>query len=152
MLLELAIGDAYGAGFEYADPSFVREHSAKMVYIQNPVYDALRPGRYTDDTQMSIAIAELLIERKEWTPINIANKFVEVFKRDERKGYGRLFQEFLEEIRDGNEFLERIKPESDKSGSAMRASPMGYLPTIKEVIEYATIQAKITHDTESGIN
>lgn len=151
MILELAIGDAYGAGFEYVDETVVRNFNNLSEYRKHQKYN-IGNGRYTDDTQMSLAIAELLVEGAEWTTLNIANKFVEVFKRDPREGYAGRFYQFLQEVKTGEEFLQRIHPESDKSGAAMRATPIGFLPDIEQVINYATIQAKLTHDTPLGIN
>lgn len=147
MLLELAIGDAYGAGFEYA----AIEHNDLTGYVQHPKHD-IKPGCYTDDTQMSLAIAEIIVEEIEWTPLNLANRFVEVFKRDPREGYAARFYEFLRHVKDGQQFLDEIIPTSDKSGAAMRAAPIGIYPTIEEVKEKATLQAKITHDTPDGIH
>jgi len=149
MLLELAIGDAYGAGFEYADEIKVSRENDLSHYTKHQKWN-IGNGRYTDDTQMSLANAEMLADGTKWTPLNIANKFVEVFKRDKRPGYAGRFYEFLQEIKDGREFLEKINPASDKSGAAMRASPIGFLPEIRDVIDYATIQAKLTHDTPIG--
>lgn len=151
MLLELAVGDAYGAGFEYADESVVKRFNDLSGYRKHQKYN-IGNGRYTDDTQMSLAIAELIAEGVEWTPLNIANKFVDVFKRDAREGYAGRFYQFLQEVNSGKEFLERIHPESDKSGAAMRAGPIGFLPDLRKVIECATVQAKLTHDTPLGIN
>lgn len=59
MLVELAIGDAYGAGFEYA-PAAILKHNDLSRYIQHPKHN-IRPGQYTDDTQMSLAIAEAIV-------------------------------------------------------------------------------------------
>ena len=150
MLLYHAIGDAYGAGFEYADKML--PFNTLKGYVRNTTHPALLPGRYTDDTQMAIAIAELMISGDVWTPLNIANKFVEVFKRDEREGYARRFQQFLEEIQSGEEFLRRIKNDSDKSGGAMRATPIGLYKDIEVVKERSAIQAAVTHNTLDGID
>lgn len=149
MLLELAIGDAYGAGFEYA--SEMDQFNDLSRYIQHPRHKTVYPGQYTDDTQMSIAIAELIVSGDEWTPLNIADRFVDCFKRDWRDGYARGFQKFLESIHTGQEFLDKIKPHSDKSGAAMRACPIGVYKDVHEVLEKAEIQAKLTHDTPDGI-
>lgn len=148
MLVELAIGDAYGAGFEYAKE--MNQFNDLSRYIQHPRHKVY-PGQYTDDAQMSIAIAELIVSGDEWTPLNIANRFVDCFKRDCRDGYARGFQKFLESINNGQEFLDKIKPHSDKSGAAMRACPIGVYKDIHEVLEKAEIQAKLTHDTPDGI-
>lgn len=151
MLLELAIGDAYGAGFEYASRDFVEKENHLEKYVKHPRHQIV-PGCYTDDTQMALAIVELLVEETPWTRENIANKFVEVFKRDPREGYAMGFYHFLQNVNTGKEFLEKILPQSDKSGAAMRASAIGILPSTTAVIEKTTIQAKITHDTPDGIH
>jgi hypothetical protein len=43
MLLELAIGDAYGAGFEFAADRIVREQNDLSCYVQHPRYGR-KPG------------------------------------------------------------------------------------------------------------
>jgi ADP-ribosyl-[dinitrogen reductase] hydrolase len=149
MLLELAIGDAYGAGFEYATDNITLYNDLSR-YVKHPTH-AIRPGCYTDDTQMSIAIAEVIISGVEWTPLNLANQFVAAFKRDPREGYAGAFYDFLQQVKDGAEFLAKIKPHSDKSGAAMRAIPIGIFPSIEEVIEKCSLQAAITHNTPDGI-
>lgn len=149
MLLQLAIGDAYGAGFEYAADRIVRERNSGKAYIRHPRH-AIEPGRYTDDTQMSLAIAEALVEGDPWTRESLAARYVAVFKRDPRAGYASRFYDFLQDVSDGAEFLERIRPDSAKSGAAMRAAPIGVLAATGEVIRRAELQARITHDTPGG--
>ncbi len=150
MLLELAIGDAYGAGFEYADSAMIRQQNNLSRYVKHPRHH-IQPGCYTDDTQMSLAIAEAIVSGEPWKPVELADKFVEVFQRDPRKGYATGFYHFLEHVRDGEQFLRDINPSSEKSGAAMRAAPIGIYPTIPLVIERCTIQATLTHNTPKGI-
>lgn len=166
MLLETAIGDAYGAGFEYADISHIRSRN-NLQYTTHPNVksinvdlfrmgeEVIHPrqvhGRYTDDTQMSIAVAEVILSGNEWTKEALADSFVNCFKRDQRTGYAGGFYRFLCEIKDGQEFLARIRPHSDKSGAAMRAAPVGIYPTVDQVIKKCTLQASLTHDTPDGI-
>lgn len=151
MLLELAIGDAYGAGFEYVDIELVRQHNNLSGYMKHPRHH-IRRGAYTDDTQMSLAIAEAIVSGQPWEPAMLAGKFVEVFQRDPREGYASGFYHFLNHVRDGEQFLREIKPTSEKSGAAMRAAPLGIYPTIPQVIERCTVQAALTHNTSNGIN
>mgnify|MGYP001382835073 CR=1 FL=1 len=151
MLLELAIGDAYGAGFEYADIELIQQQNDLSHYVKHPRHN-IRRGAYTDDTQMSLAIAEAMISGEPWQPVMLAQKFVEVFQRDPREGYASGFYHFLRHVRDGEQFLREIKPTSEKSGAAMRAAPLGIYPTILQVIERCTIQAALTHNTSTGIN
>lgn len=151
MLLELAIGDAYGAGFEYVSTQLINASNDLSGYVQHPRHK-IKPGCYTDDTQMSLAIAETIVNQEPWTPEVLAKNFVTAFKRDPREGYASSFYYFLLKIRDGNDFLAKIIPTSDKSGAAMRAAPMGVFSTVEKVIEAARIQAAITHNTPEGIN
>lgn len=151
VLVELAIGDAYGAGFEYADRAFVARHNTLQDYVQHPTHSGILPGAYTDDTQMTLAIAELLISDLGWTPEHLAEGFVQAFHRDPREGYAGRFHQFLQGVHTGQEFLRAIRPDSDKSGAAMRAAPIGLLPTPADVMRLAEVQARVTHDTPDGV-
>lgn len=149
MLVELAIGDAYGAQFEFADPELVEQHNhLKYVAVRD---DAIALGSYTDDTQQTLAIAELLVEGVDWTPENIADKLVDVYHRDPRKGYSRRVKIALNAASNGAQFLKSIDPNSDTSGAAMRACPLGVIHDIPELVERVTIQAKVSHNTPLGI-
>jgi len=151
MLIELAVGDAYGAGFEYVNSQLIRQFNTLAAYRRHPRHGT-RPGEYTDDTQMSLAVAEAIVAGDPWTPEALAERFVNAFKRDPREGYAQGFHTFLTRIRDSRQFLELIRPTSEKSGAAMRAGPIGIFPTIAEVTERATVQARLTHDTPDGIH
>lgn len=149
-MIELAIGDAYGAGFEYVKEDVVRSQNTLERYVQHPRHP-LGPGQYTDDTQMSIALAEALVAGSPWDALSLAQRFVDVFKRDPRNGYAQGFYHFLLDVEDGEDFLRRIRPDSDKSGAAMRAAPLGVLPHVGAVIEASRVQAAVTHNTPDGI-
>ena len=151
VLVELAVGDAYGAGFEYVDPVFVGTYNNLGGYVQHPTHVGVRPGSYTDDTQMTLAIAELLISGDLWTPENLADKFLEVFQRDPREGYSSGFYRLLCKASSGAELRALVRPHSDKSGAAMRASPIGLLSNVDDVLRYAEVQASVTHNTRVGI-
>lgn len=151
MLIELAIGDAYAAAFEYAPDDFVQQHHTLSGYVKHPRH-AIDPGCYTDDTQMSLAIAEALVSAEPWTFEHLARRFVQAFKRDQRQGYAHSFYHFLLNVRDEHDFLSRIRPDSDKSGAAMRAAPLGVLPDHEDVLRRCHIQATLTHNTADGID
>jgi ADP-ribosylglycohydrolase len=149
MLVEIAIGDAYGAGFEYADATRSRPNDLSR-YWQHPRH-GIAPGAYTDDTQMSLAVAEALIEHgAAATPLQFIEKFVLAFQRDPREGYAGAFWEFLKGVQDATDFATRIRAQSEKSGAAMRACPIGVLPDIPSVLAVAERQARTTHDTDGG--
>ena len=150
MLVEIAIGDAYGAGFEYAEPAPDRPNDLSR-YSKHPRHD-IAPGCYTDDTQMSLAVTEALIEHGAGaTALQFAEKFVLAFQRDPREGYAGRFWQFLQSVSDAADFAARIQPDSEKSGAAMRACPIGVLPDIASVLQVAERQARITHNTDGGV-
>jgi ADP-ribosyl-[dinitrogen reductase] hydrolase len=151
MLLEIAVGDAYGAGMEYVDADFTREHNHLRSYVEHPRH-AIAPGAYTDDTQLSLAIAEAIVDDAPWTREELADRFVAVFRRDPRVGYSQRFYDLLVTLRDGADLLARIDPRSDKSGAAMRAVPIGVHGSVDEVVSRASLQAAITHDTPDGVS
>lgn len=151
MLVELSIGDAYGAGFEYADPEFTARENDLAAYRPHP-FHAIAPGAYTDDTQMSLALAEAVDEDGPWTREGLAGRFLDVFRRDPRLGYAKRFHAFLSATPDAQTFLATMNAASDRSGAAMRATPLGWYPDLAEVLDKAAMQAAITHDTPDGIH
>src|SRR5262249_40032951 len=95
---------------------------------------------------------EAIVEDDPWTPETLAQRFVTAFKRDPREGYAGRFYEFLQTVRDGADFVAQIHGDSDNSGAAMRAGPIGVFHPLGEVIRRCTIQAALTHNTPDGIN
>lgn len=154
MLLETAVGDALGAGYEYNNKA-MDEYAGRWLhgYIQHGKHTGIKPGMYTDDTQMSIAIAEAMLSGEKWSPELIVKHFLAAFLRDPRDGYARGFQAFLEtkENQTVDGFLANIRPDSDKSGAAMRAGVIGFEQNMGRVIEMATVQAEVTHRTKGGV-
>lgn len=147
MILHAAIGDAYGAGFEFAPADLIASENLLTTYRPHLIYPEIC-GRYTDDTQMALAICELILSGDEWTPERIADSFVQTFKRDPRRGYSSRLYEILMQVNSGKELVASIRNNSDRNGAAMRAFPIGLYPDVEEVLEKADMQARITHDTE----
>jgi len=66
VLVELAVGDAYGAGFEYATADFVRMHNDLSGYHAHPRH-AIAPGCYPADaalTGVELSPAMLAVARQ----------------------------------------------------------------------------------------
>ena len=151
ILLSMAVGDAYGAGFEYVPAPIVEAENDLCGYRQHQKHLNLKPGCYTDDTQMTLALAEFILSGKGWTHLNLADAFVSTFKRDPRPGYAGGFYKLLLAVQDGTELLRRIVPFSHKNGAAMRAPILGLFKDIPQIFNAALLQATITHATYTGI-
>lgn len=153
MLLYIAMADAYASAVEYND-KLLKECLKLEGYLAHPdpKHGNNRAGFYSDDAEMSAANAKVLVRYDEpFIPLMFANAYVSEFIRGGcRDGYSRKFQAILEGVSTGEELLAAIKPDSNKNGAAMRSVPFGVLPTIEEVLEAATLQARITHDTPEG--
>ncbi len=151
MILQAAIGDAYGAGFEFQTLDFILKNNNLRQYHAHGHYKEIYK-RYTDDTQMAIAIAELLLETEDWNEIKVADKFVAVFHRDKRRGYSDRVYNALDMSTNGQDFIKNINNASNGNGSAMRAYPIGYIKNIDQLLDCCEIQAKTSHHTAEGIS
>jgi ADP-ribosylglycohydrolase len=151
LLTFTAIGDAYGVCFEYAPQQIIRTRNNLAGYFPHHKYHT-GGGRYSDDTQMSIAVAEALLKRGEAASArDFTASFVAAFQRDPREGYAGSFHDFLLTVTDADDFARRIRRDSDKSGGAMRAGACGLLSGVEAVKSVAARQAAVTHDTPDGI-
>jgi len=161
MLLRTAQGDAYAMALEYADTHeslpVLRENALRFEgYLAHPTHLQVAAGQYTDDTQMSIAVAEVLNDHTargtEPTTQDFANAFFRAYARDPRYGYSRALQKLLGEVSSAEEWQQRLVPTSDKNGAAMRSVPLGVLADPERILRLAKTQAVVTHNTEGGIH
>ncbi len=162
MLLNMAKADAYAAGFEFVKvddyAEFLRQYHTLENYIPHPS-GYLSAGVYTDDTQMSVAMSEVLMDDKFLSSFYIGAKpspqelcaeaFVRVFKRDPRHGYTNAFYQILTECQTGADLLAKVRGDSVKNGACMRAVPLGVLEEPILTL-FAELQAQTTHNTEIG--
>jgi len=149
MLVEIAIGDAYGAGFEFCGREKIAAHNTLAAYVEHEL--GLKAGRYTDDTQMSIANAEVLLAKADARSVDFADAYVRCYRRDRRLGYAKGFQSLMDECQTGTMLRQRIRPDSKRNGAAMRAVPLGLIAEKQHVMALASEQAMVTHATSEGV-
>lgn len=150
-LLGCALGDSYGAGFEFVPDAKVRARNNLSGYLQHQKWKALKPGLYTDDTQMSMGLVEHILANDPWRLPVLADRWVKTFKRDPHAGYSGGFYQLLKEVNSGMQLMARIRPDSDKNGGAMRAWPCGLMDDTRTVRDLAMRQAALTHCTAAGM-
>jgi ADP-ribosyl-[dinitrogen reductase] hydrolase len=149
-----AVGDSVGAAYEFLSKERFHPFDFTQHFVQPDT--GLGGGKYTDDTQMHMAMAEAMLSHpatgnKDITPLELADIFVEFYHRDPRPGYAMGFKNLLEECENGSELIEKIRPVSSRSGAVMRVPCVGGYKDIEKVIRVAKIQAQITHDTPIAI-
>lgn len=151
MLVELAVADAYGCCFEGLDKELIEKHNELKYLTLRDLPSLVPAGCYTDDTQMTIAIAEEMLG-SEWTTQGLADRFVSCFQRDKRRGYTTAFLLILMNSHSGEELISKIHGNSKKSGAAMRSSVLGLIKDFNELERKCLIQSQITHNSPEGKN
>ena len=101
-----------------------------------------RRGHYTDDTQMSLALAEALYSGSPFTRDTVAQAFYTAYHRDKRPGYSSRTKAALEQSTVAD-FIKH-SPRSVTVGAAMRAVPLGVVPDVETVVKYACLNAELT--------
>ena len=151
----MAIGDAFGMKYEFVkhDQNVTKDDFS---YGPHPKYTEYNRTQYTDDTQMSLANAELLLTFKnhlqDITQDDLIEQWLKCFKRDPRAGYSKHMYKILSETQTVQEFRHASDPKQGvTSGGAMRAAPFGFIKDLELVKSLTKLQAQATHDTPSGI-
>lgn len=151
-LLGVAVGDAIGARFEAHHADHIRARfgsdQALFDYCQEKLW-------YTDDTQMTIGVAEALIERGGIEEESLCRAFVSNYVPN--RGYGRGARRVLESMEAGQDY-QRVAEKhfpggSFGNGAAMRAAPVGLFfhadPSL--LSEHAIRSAAPTHRHPLGV-
>ncbi len=143
-MLGAIVGDIVGSRFEFDD------HKSKdFALFGNDGVTAV-PCEFTDDSVMTVAVADALLEREPRESDEAFQKrLVEKLRYHGRKrmnaGYGTLFYRWL---RDGS-----AEPyNSFGNGSAMRVAPVGWAAaSLAEAEHLAGLSAAVTHNHPEGI-
>lgn len=102
-------------------------------------------SRFTDDTVMTLAVAEWLMTDPEHKPETLVACMQRLGRRYPNAGYGGMFRKWL-----ANDNPQPYG--SFGNGSAMRVSPVGlYANSLDEALELARTTASVSHDHPEGI-
>lgn len=132
------LGDMIGAPYEFDRGNKTKEFPLFCEY-----------SHFTDDSVMTIAVAEALLDYQFWEDEDIKAGLIERMRKWGKKypnaGYGRKFYHWLH----------ARHPEpygSYGNGSAMRVSSAGWLfDTLEETRHMARLTAEVTHNHPEGI-
>lgn len=148
-LLGTAVGDALGAPLE----GWSRERVAR-VYGEAGRLEMVE-GRYTDDTEQMIGVAESLLRNTGFDGADMARTLVR--NMNPKRGYGPGSRAAFERLRAGEQWDEAAQGlfggmGSYGNGAAMRIAPIGlfYYDNPKELREVAYQSSQITHAHELG--
>jgi poly(ADP-ribose) glycohydrolase ARH3 len=151
-LLGLALGDALGGRLEAQDAGAIRARFPTVEALVGHPWDELW---YTDDTQMTIGVAETLAAYGEIVERHLCAAFVANYVPS--RGYGRGARAVLEEMEQGRDHgvvAERYFPGgSYGNGAAMRVAPVGlfFRDDSERLRQQARLSALPTHRHPLGI-
>jgi poly(ADP-ribose) glycohydrolase ARH3 len=145
-ILGCFLGDAFGAGFEGMTPDRTISHLSTL--------SEKIPRTYTDDTDMTLALAESIVESGKVDPEDIANKFSQ--RCDLTRGYGIGTIKAVRALRAGAAWYQVSRVVFEKgsfgNGAAMRVSPVGlfYHHDLEALRKAAMDQSNVTHTHPLG--
>lgn len=144
----LSIGDAFGQCF-FQEPALAQ---AWLQQRETPP----APWPYTDDTQMSLSVVEVLAAQGRIDQDKLALSLARHYEYD--RAYGPSMHRVLERIGNGDSWLEVASASfggqgSHGNGAAMRAAPLGayFSDDLALVAEQAARSAEVTHRHPEGV-
>lgn len=154
-MLGLAIGDALGYPTE-----FIRSREDILTVTNGKgVTDLPDPAIYTDDTQMTISVAEAILtsgDDMEGFMTALTDEFLKWLKLqdtpEQRRAPGNTCLTACRQLAAGVNWEESGISGSLGCGSAMRSAPIGLFHSkIEKVVDYAINSSKITHPAELAL-
>jgi ADP-ribosylglycohydrolase len=152
VLLGTAIGDALGVPFEsmLINNKMLVEWDGRT-YLGSEYHD-LKAGQYSDDTQMSLMVAESLIDNAGFNPEDLAARYVDWIVSGRARGYGKTTLMAVQNLQAGKSYAESGIAGSHGNGTAMRAAPFGvyYRNDLDTLIRVVKVDSSITHASEDA--
>lgn len=154
VLFGLALGDALGYPVEFMSLQVIRQK-----YPPNGIRNVSFPAYYSDDTQMTLALAEGIMDAGIHAPIeslmqSVGNHFIKWLNSpDNNRAPGRTCITGVKNFQSGVPWSESGIVESKGCGSAMRVAPLGYIYLNDEVRlrEVSIATSQITHRHPTAI-
>ena len=156
-LLGLAVGDALGTTLEFSAPGTF-----------SPVTDmvgggpfGLKPGEWTDDTSMALCLAESLLDRRGFDPLDQLERYARWCDHGYMSCTGRCLDignTVAAALRRFGESREPYPGDADPmtagNGSIMRLAPiaMFYARLPRKAIEYAAASSRTTHRAREAVD
>ncbi len=148
-LLGCAVGDALGFPFEGAAPEVIARVPGLCEEFALRPRGHFRKGQYTDDTQMTLALAEAIVACAGKVDGRvIAQRFAALWSGGLIIGPGRACSEAVRRLIDGSPWnTSGAEVGRSGNGAAMRASPIGLIcfDEPQRLVRESELQGVITH-------
>jgi len=156
-MLGLAAGDALGTTLEFSAPGSF-----------SPVTDMigggpfrLKPGQWTDDTSMALCLAESLIKRQGFDPVDQLQRYVRWWRSGHLSSTGTCFDigntvatALARFQATGEPWCGSTRPRSAGNGSLMRLAPvaLAFRAKPREAIQWAAESSRTTHGAREAVD
>jgi len=152
VLLGTAVGDALGVPFETKLPNYEPLLQWDGKSFLGSEHHGLKPGQYSDDTQMSLMVAESLVKNHGFNPDDLAERYVEWIVSGRARGYGKTTLMAIHNLVSGKHWSESGIAGSYGNGTAMRAAPFGvyFRNDLNSLVNIVKIDSAITHASEEA--
>jgi ADP-ribosyl-[dinitrogen reductase] hydrolase len=151
-LYGVAVGDALGGTTEFMSSREIQKLYGYLTDIVGGGVWDLTPGEVTDDTMMTLCVAEGILIDPYVPKQAIGEKFLEWYRSDP-KDIGNIIRRVLSSYQ-GNWFEAAFLAdldlgESAGNGSLMRCLPVGLIyPNLSDIEKVSRLQSKMTHYDE----
>ena len=146
--LGLAVGDALGATVEFMTPREIRAQCGVHAKLVGGGWLRLKPGQVTDDTTMSLALGDALLEVQGIDAGTIARHY-DNWMRGKPVDIGNTVRRGLLYFRKCGETAVPLNEHDGGNGACMRTLPIALatLGHAEEVVRHGVeVQAHITHN------
>lgn len=152
VLLGTAIGDALGVPFETKLANYEPLVAWDGKTFLGSEHHKLQPGQYSDDTQMSLMVAESLLSQHGFDPDDLSKRYVDWMVSGRARGYGKTTLMAVQNLLSGKHWSESGIPGSYGNGTAMRAAPFGiyFRNDLHSLVNICKIDSAITHASEEA--
>lgn len=152
VILGTCIGDALGVPFETKLANYQPLIDWDGKTFLGSAHHKLLPGQFSDDGQMSIMVAESLIEKQGFDPADLAARYVDWMVSGRARGWGKTTLMAINNLIQGKSWKESGVPGSYGNGTAMRAAPFGiyFRDNLKALVENVKVDSAITHVSEEA--
>jgi ADP-ribosylglycohydrolase len=156
-LLGLATGDALGTTLEFKEPGTF----APIDDMEGGGPFGLKPGQWTDDTSMALCLAESLIERQDFDPVDQLKRYVRWYREGHLSSTGYLFDignttraALVRFEETGKPFCGSTEKSAAGNGSIMRLSPVPlfFSHSPPTAIEKSGESSRTTHGATTAVD
>lgn len=149
-------GDALGTTVEFKPPGRIAElypEGLRRIIGGGPF--SVRPGQVTDDTELALALARSLVERRAYEPDHVAAAYVAWYESGPFDVGGTTAMAFGGRPARGAGLAARVARKASRTsqanGSVMRLSPLalwGWRLPEEELLALAAFDARLSHPNE----